>query len=116
MFDRMSTPLDLPSIPIPDSGLVGFAGYRDCVECWPVYAVTQADWDELKDYWPRRRFMTTLDVIKRELLELQKKADAIVKDERSFTQELRALAFDLSGKIGSAVESCELPSKQKAPF
>lgn len=119
MFNRVDSPLDLPSIPIPDSGLIGWHGYRDCVECWPVYKVTRADWEWLRKVGERQRserIMSTLQVIERELKELQRKADEMVRDNYTFTSEMRSQAFELSGKIGDAIKACRLPTAEKAAF
>lgn len=116
MFNRMDSHLDIDARYVPEDGLIGFRRTPDGSMVEPIYRVTQADWDDLPNYWKKRRSMTTLDVIKRELTELKRKADGIVQDERAYTQELRALAFDLSAKIGSAIESCEMPVTTKGPF
>jgi hypothetical protein len=119
MFDRISTPLDLASIPIPSGGLIGFVGYTTEETCYPVYRVRQEDWDELRRIGERQRserIMSTLKVIERELIELQRKADEMVRDQYTFTSEMRAQAFDVSGKIGDAIKACKAPTTEKAAF
>lgn len=116
MLDRNEYDIDIQPGPWPSSGIIGFVRGPEDEAYQPMYRVTQAERDSLKGYWPRRRAMKTFDVIEKELKELQKKADAIVEDEFSYTQELRALAFDLSSKIGSAMKACKIPTTEKAPF
>lgn len=60
--------------------------------------------------------MTTIEVIERELKELQKKADEMVRDNYTFTSAMRAQAFDLSCAIGNAIKACKAPTKEKAAF
>lgn len=107
MFDRTSTHLDLPSIPIPESGLIGFQGHAKEETCYPVYRVTQEEWDDLPDFWVRRKSMKRLERIRNELKELRHSLQEIAADTKSHTPACCDAATKAAAKLFEAMAICD---------
>lgn len=101
--------------------VIGWFGYTTTDELWPCYRVTQAERDDT-DYWKRRRRLVEehntdrLAFFRKELLELQRKAQLIVDGKGVYTDQFRAIAAELVANLDKTITECEMPPVEKAPF
>lgn len=107
MIHRTDYPLDIQPGPWPSAGLIGFVRGAEDEAYQPMYSVTQADWDDIPDFWKRRRSVTKLDVVGRELNEVGMMLIEITgeKGEGVYTDEFRKRAKRVAEKVNQAIDA-----------